>query len=330
MNPLISVIIPAFNAANTIKDCIKSIQDQTYVNLQIIAVNDGSTDNTGEILRKLSLEDRRIKVISIPNGGVSHARNVGIDKAKGDYITFVDADDTIKNNMYEYLLNLIYDYNAQIAHCSYSNYNSFGFVSNVGNKGRVIKQNKEEAISCLLSGKYFAGGMWNKLYTIDLFKDVRLDENIKINEDILANFQLFKKSEVLVYSDLCLYNYYNYSSSSTDTTPALRKLKESLYVAKTIYEDSIGENYENDALHRLAYSSLLLYRYWILNKNNNSGSSAEKSLLKEKIKSYYKRGCYSKRNQKISVFLSLYFPFIFRAVYFIYNKVRKEKYDPEQ
>ena len=330
MEPLISVIIPAFNAENTIEDCIKSIQEQTYVNLQIIAVNDGSTDNTGYILKKLSLEDSRIEVISIPNGGVSHARNIGIDNAKGDYITFVDADDTIKNNMYEHLLKLIFDYNAQIAHCSYSNYDSSGFVSNVGNMGRIIRQNKEEAISCLISGKCFAGGMWNKLYSIDLFRNVRLDESIKINEDILANYMLFNNSEVLVYSDLCLYNYYNYISSSTSTTHTLRKLKESLYVAKIIYEDSIGKNYENDALHRLAYINLLLYRYLIFNKNNNDYSIVEKSLLRKKIKSYLKNGCYVTKRNKISAFLSLYFPFLFRIVYFVYNKVRIEKYDPEQ
>lgn len=328
MNPLISVIIPAFNAENTIKRCIESIQNQTYKNLQIIAVNDGSSDNTYDILNELAAKDNRIQVVSIPNGGVSHARNVGIDASNGEYITFVDADDTIKNNMYEYLLELAYNYNAQIAHCSYSNYDSHGFVSDVGNNGKILVQDKEDALDCLLSGKYFTGGMWNKLYLSDLFNnDIRFNESIKINEDILVNFQLFSKAETLVYSDLCLYNYYNYPSSSTSTTNIERKLRESLYVAETIYENSVGESFEKSALDKLAYASLLLYRHLIINNTNNK---KEKKELKNKIKNYLKRNCYSSKNKKISALLALYFPLVFKAVYCIYDRVRTEKYDPEQ
>lgn len=327
MKPLISVIIPAYNAEKTIKRCIESIQKQTYKNLQIIAVNDGSTDNTYGILSEIKSCDKRIQIISIPNGGVSHARNVGIDAANGDYITFVDADDTIEDNMYEYLLNLSQKYNAQISHCSYSNYNPSGFVSYVGNNGKILKQDKEEALDCLLSGKYFTGGMWNKFYSSQLFDTVRFDEKIKINEDVLANFQLFCKAETLVYSDLCLYNYYNYVSSSTSTTNQERKLRESLYVAETIFENSIGKNYEKAAMDKLAYAYLLLYRYLITNNIKNKN---EKKELKIKIKNYLENNCYSTKSIKFSALLSLYFPKVFRLVYYFYDKIRIQKYDPEQ
>lgn len=115
----ISVIVPAYNCQDTIERCINSIQKQTFNNLEIIIVNDGSSDNTEAKIKELQDKDGRIIAISIPNGGVSHARNTGIDKASGDYITFVDSDDYIDEEMYECLYNLIKEYNVQIAHCSY-------------------------------------------------------------------------------------------------------------------------------------------------------------------------------------------------------------------
>ena len=116
---LVSVIIPAYNIEDYIGRCLDSIISQTYKNLEIIVVDDGSRDHTGEILDNYAKKDRRIKVIHKENGGVSSARNKGIEAAEGDYIGFIDGDDLIEPEMYKTLVDLLEEENADIAHCGY-------------------------------------------------------------------------------------------------------------------------------------------------------------------------------------------------------------------
>ena len=116
---LVSVIIPAYNIEDYIGRCLDSIISQTYKNLEIIVVDDGSKDHTGEILDNYAKKDRRIKVIHKENGGVSSARNKGIEVAEGDYIGFIDGDDLIEPGMYKTLVDLLEEENADIAHCGY-------------------------------------------------------------------------------------------------------------------------------------------------------------------------------------------------------------------
>lgn len=331
MQKLVSVIVPAYNSEKTIKNCVNSIQKQSYKNLEIIVVNDGSKDDTLKILNDISKDDNRVKVIDIPNGGVSHARNMGIDNAHGDYITFVDSDDTIKPDMYEHLLSLMEEYNAQITHCSYSNYNVNGFVSNVGNNGKVICQNSAEAIECLLSGRYFTGSLCTKLYSAELFCDLRLDQSIKINEDILLNYYLFKKVKNIVYSDMALYNYYNYSNSSTSTTKQLIKVQQSSYVAELMYNDSRGTVFEKTALSKYTNSLISLYR--VLLSQKNEGTEISKKQLIKKIKKYKKLGGCTDNRSKLCANLVLYLPWSYTIIYGVYNRVRKisyENFDPKQ
>lgn len=117
--PLISVIVPAYNIENYIENCLESIIRQTYKNLEIIVIDDGSTDNTGKIIDNFSNFDKRIKVIHKKNEGVSKARLLGVEESKGEYIGFVDGDDQIEKYMYEHLLNNALKYRADISHCGY-------------------------------------------------------------------------------------------------------------------------------------------------------------------------------------------------------------------
>ena len=121
-NPLISVIIPVYNVESYIEQCLRSVMTQTYNNIEIIAVDDGSTDNSGKICDDLAKEDARIKVIHQTNSGVSVARNTGMDAAHGEYVGFVDGDDFIDPDMYEYLYSLIKDNNADISYCRFRHY----------------------------------------------------------------------------------------------------------------------------------------------------------------------------------------------------------------
>lgn len=116
--PLVSIIIPIYNVENYLEQCIISVVHQTYKNLEIILVNDGSPDNSGKICDNFALMDKRIKVIHKMNGGLSSARNAGIDIAKGEYLGFVDSDDTIEPFMYEKLMTAIKRDGTDLAVCA--------------------------------------------------------------------------------------------------------------------------------------------------------------------------------------------------------------------
>lgn len=328
MSEKISIIIPAYNSENTIIRCVDSIRKQTYKNLEIIVVNDGSTDNTSEIVNEISNVDSRVKLISIPNGGVSHARNIGIDNATGDYITFVDSDDTIDSEMYDSLLKLICKYGVQIAHCSYKNCNEKGeILSLVGNNGKEIVQSTDDAVECLLTGKYFAGGAWNKLYLAKIIGCTRFDENIKINEDVLFNFEVFSKAEKSVYTDTPFYNYFAVASSATHSMKSALGNEQGLYVAKKIEQLSQNRKYHDIALYSVALSYLNLWRVYTTLFEKDKG---KKQTVKNKVMQYKKDGIYSKRNEKIIIALLRYCPIAYILFYKLYDKVRVKKLDPEQ
>jgi len=172
MEPLISVIVPIYNAEKYLTECIESIRNQTYKNLQIILVNDGSTDMSLEICESFARIDSRILIINQKNLGVSAARNRGIEAANGEYIGFVDSDDYLDNQMYEKLLKTILVNNADI--CALMNYTIKPVSAEVFNK---TKLNKCEALKELFLLR-FPTSLWAYLYKKEIIKQFRLNENI--------------------------------------------------------------------------------------------------------------------------------------------------------
>lgn len=325
----ISVIVPAYNCEQSISRCIASIQHQKYRNLEIIVVNDGSTDNTETLVQKKQTLDDRIKLVNITNGGVSHARNIGIGLATGDYITFVDSDDYIDDEMYSTLMHIIKENNVKIAHCSYKNVDNEGnVISIVGGNGRIISQSHEEAMECLLSGRLFAGGMCNKIFKADLFDDIRLDENIKYNEDVLACFHLFNKVEASVYIDTPFYNYVAVGTSSTHSANTVIHSQQCLYVSRIMQKYSEGKPYSSFADERVASKLLVLFRAYIFSKEDKFHD--EKKELKNEILEYKKRGFYTSNRDRLSVFLFSCAPCVYKCIYKLHNLIGKKKLDPEQ
>lgn len=327
MMRMISVIVPAYNAEKTIEKCLESIAMQSYENLEIIVVNDGSKDSTKEIVYNLALKDIRIKLISIPNGGVSHARNIGLEHVTGEYITFVDADDTIELNMYEYLIGLFDKYDVDIAHCSYNTITLEGKIVPVGGMGKEVLQTTDEAVDSLISGRYFGGGLWNKLYKASLLSGLKFNENIKINEDVLMNFEIFRKAKASVYSDKPLYNYVQYETSATHTANSIKSVCDTANVSKLIYDKSIGLPYEQSAKRRLAMTRLGQFGTYSMNKK--SVEKAARKEIKNEVKGYLKDGLYG-RSERIKYFLYSFCPSIYKFAYRFYDKVRVKKLDPEQ
>lgn len=207
---LITIIIPAYNVEQYLARCLDSLQVQTHENLEIIVVDDGSTDGTFDVANTYARQDSRVRVIRQENGGVTSARLRGVVESRGDWIGFVDSDDYCEPDMYERLLRNAITYNAQISHCGYQ----MVYPSKVVyyyNTGRLVKQDRITGTADLLSGIMIEPGLWNKLYNKNLFQrllhEELLPEEVKINEDLLMNFYLFRQAETAVYEDICPYHY---------------------------------------------------------------------------------------------------------------------------
>ncbi len=209
--PKISFIVPVYNVKKYLPRCLDSIVAQTYSDWQCIAVDDGSKDGSGSILDEYAKKDERFIPIHKENGGVSSARNVALDIAKGDYICFVDADDWLEKEMAEYCLNKLDETNADFIQFGYIN----RFDERVGNKNNCI--NKTTNGSYETVKEYFLGNImqaiWGRLYKRELTEGVRFDESLAVGEDSEFIFCCCKKTEKAVLVDEAFYNYYQRSDS---------------------------------------------------------------------------------------------------------------------
>ncbi len=203
---LISIIVPFYNVEKYASKCIKSVINQTYKNIEIILIDDGSPDNCGKICDEYAKKDKRIKVIHKKNGGLSDARNTGLKIAKGKYIGFVDSDDYIANDMYEYLYKLIKDNNADISMCSVHEFFENDTIEIKESNEEEIVYSKEDAIKELLLDKKIRSHSWNKLYKKELFSNIEYPFGKKM-EDIAVTYKLFLKSNKIVYGNQIKYFY---------------------------------------------------------------------------------------------------------------------------
>ena len=209
-NETISVIIPVYNVEKFLDKCIRSVVEQTYKNLEIILVDDGSPDQCGTICDLWAEKDVRIQVIHKANGGLSDARNAGLDIASGAYIGFVDSDDYIHPEMYQRLYEKLKKYDAELAICGYYRVdeNSDTIIGNVNMPSEGLIDKKEAIMNICCKGSFIV--VWNKLYKRELFNDLRFTYG-KIAEDLFIMYQLFHKCErIFTVSE----NYYYYVQSS--------------------------------------------------------------------------------------------------------------------
>ena len=193
----ISIIVPFYNVEKYAPKCIESIINQTYTNLEIILVDDGSPDTCGKICDDYALKDGRIKVIHKKNAGLSDARNVGIKEATGKYIGFVDGDDYIEKDMYKYLYNLIKENNADISICGVEEVYEDGSIQDEKAKESIEILSKEDAIKELLLDKKVRSHAWDKLYKRELFENIEYPYGRKM-EDIATTYKLFDLS-IFIY-----------------------------------------------------------------------------------------------------------------------------------
>ncbi len=230
---LISIIIPIYKVEQYLDKCIQSIINQTYKNLQIILVDDGSPDNCGKICDEYALKDNRIEVIHKINGGLSDARNVGIGRAKGKYIGFVDSDDYIEKDMYENMYNLLEERNADVCICNFYNVIENNNIIKNPNNG-IQEYNKIDILKEILLDKQIQSYAWNKLYKSELFDNVKYPVGKKY-EDIGTTFYILEKCNKVVVTDLPKYYYLNRIDS------IVNNLSEQTVID---YVDLINERYD--------------------------------------------------------------------------------------
>lgn len=225
MQDLITVIIPVYMVETYLDRCVNSIVNQTYENLEIILVDDGSKDNCPALCDRWEQKDKRIRVIHRENGGLSAARNSGIDAAKGEYLAFVDSDDFVSKEFIEVLYQACKHNGSQIAQCRYE------YVD-----GDVMTKDKQEVTEPMevFSGKEMIKGMswrdgaynvvaWNKLYHKSMFEGVRYPEG-RIHEDEATTHKLFYKAEKVAFVYRFLYGYYTGGTSITRDKFSLKRL----------------------------------------------------------------------------------------------------------
>ena len=218
-NIMLSVIIPVYNAAKYLDECIRSVVSQTYNKLEIILVDDGSTDTSGEICDAWENKDDRIKVIHIKNAGVSHARNVGIELSTGRYLTFVDSDDWIEKDMYHCMMQTI--------QCMDSELCIGGLVEDYPgktiNNSNILEEERislkrEDIIKTMFSvehKKLFSWYLVDKIFSRRVIQEVRLNESISYGEDMLFMWQVLKNISNGIYIPLFKYHYRMHSASAT-------------------------------------------------------------------------------------------------------------------
>ena len=185
-NDLISIVVPVYNCEKYIEDCISSIKNQTYKNLEIIIVNDGSTDRSLELIKKIANADKRVFIYTTENKGVSHARNIGIEKATGKWISFVDSDDWLEPNFCELLLEKAVELDADYIGCGYNKVTGEN-IQKINADERILEYEKNEFLIKLLNVQTSYGLVHMKLIKAEYVKKVKFNESLKVAEDAFFN-----------------------------------------------------------------------------------------------------------------------------------------------
>lgn len=329
-NSLISIIIPAYNVESCIKKTLDSVFAQTYNNIEVIAVDDGSKDDTASILDDYAQNEHRLKVFHKENGGVTSARLFGAEKALGEYIGFVDGDDLLEPDMYELLLNNAKKHQADISHCGYQ----MVFPSRVDlyyGTGKIIEQDNVEGIKDLIDGIFVEPGLVNKLYRKALFDGLteKIDLSVKINEDLLMNFYLFEKSSKSVFEDKCKYLYIVRSGSAANSKINEHIINDPIKVGKIIYEKCKNNPNLKKSASRMFANKLIGPATMSVKANPELLKKAKRNAHRM-LKEYFKELIFGQsKSQIIKVCWATFSPTTYSLVHKLYSKLNgnDKKYD---
>lgn len=244
--PKISIIIPVYNVAPYLRECLDSIQEQTFKDFEAILIDDGSTDGSGEICDWHASKYKRFKVIHKSNGGVSSARNMGLDMAQGEYIGFVDPDDYISPDFYELLLNKFKSSGADVVMSDVCIISQKGEIETIFEITKAQTKEKYCGIDIFkaLMTAEISGSCCDKLFHNSLLNNNRFDESISKAEDFEIMLRIFAKAQKVVFEEKAIYFYRMRKGSSIHSAYTIKDVKKLFDISKQI--DILKENHFQD------------------------------------------------------------------------------------
>lgn len=316
----ISVIVPAYNIGPWLGRCLDSLLAQTYENLEILVINDGSRDDTASVADSYAEKYPKIKAIHKENGGVTSARLRGVAEATGDWLGFIDGDDIIEPEMYTHLLENARKYGADISHCGHQVLFPDGRIGYVHNTGEVRQQDHLTGLKDLLDSGLIESGLCTKLYRRELFAGLSdwMDRSIKNNEDLLMNYYLFEKAETSIFEDICPYHYILRQGSASFRAFHEHSLFDPIRVRQIILEHSASEMKE---AARIALMRNLLFIYGQLTLNPDKQYDDFRKRVRELLKRQKEFFPLLSKRNFILAHMVCTAPWLFHIAYGIYVKL---------
>lgn len=290
-NTLISIIIPVYNSEKYISKTVKSILKQKDINYEIILVNDGSTDKSADICKKLNKKYNNIKVIHQNNKGPANARNVGLKEAKGKYILFVDADDIIKDNAIKLLKEHIQENNSDLIIFGYECQNNIGDkvkISKIIHKKRGCTIDEFKIDFCKYLEKWYLSLLTNKLYKAELLKkyNIKFNENLKNSEDLLFNFSYIRYCNNISIVPEILYRYIKNNEQSISSIYHENLVEMQKYVfkeLKNMIKDINADTEINNRFIEKQYLSINFSMIYNIYNNKYKLNKEQKQIIVNKI-----------------------------------------------
>ncbi len=323
MNDLVSVIVPIYNVENYIVKCVESILSQDYRPLEIILIDDGSTDNSGRICDEYKAKNKEVKVIHKKNGGLSDARNCGLEAAMGSHICCIDSDDYIDEGYIRYLINLINRYDAEMSICNIS-YVDKGVVVNPVDQSIEYSASSRDIMKKMLDEEEVTDSACGKMYKKVLFDNVRYPVG-RTQEDLATTYKLIGKCKTIAYGNAKSYYYVNRSDSITkckfsdanyDIIWAFNGMKEYVLERYPELEESCFKR-------ECSVHMRLLQKAAISNVNDDRIKRVRKRLQHMSIKCLNNKK--AKASERIRFILIAYFPRLYLLCYNCLKKILIKK-----
>ena len=281
---LISLIIPCYNAESTLEKCLESVISQSYQNLEIIIINDGSTDQTFNIINEFAEKDSRIVVINQKNAGVSAARNVGIKTASGSYICFVDSDDWVEKEYCVVLHQIIThnDADISIAEAFFEDEKGNLVQTIESENSKIAIYDQQTALRLLLEDKIIQSHPWAKLYKSELLKTVFFPENLEAFEDYCTMFTVFNSAKKVVKLNKAIYHYVQFDNSLSHN-PTPKRAYHFFLALMEAYQFLLSQNVDS-AFRKSIVRNILKKSFMVLKRIIRNTNAEEMSLEKENIR----------------------------------------------
>ena len=331
-NPKISVIVPAYNIEEYIGECLESLINQTYHNLEIIVVNDGSKDNTLKIIEKYASEDNRLIVINKPNGGLSSARNAGLDIMSGDYVSFIDGDDFVSIHLYDSIVRIISDnMDLDLIQYGYCEFINGGGIKDQSSKD-VNKNNANKELSffygadildnIIVKNSPLSVLVWDKIYKKEIFRKVRFCDG-KYYEDLPVSLEILFYANKIVVTRQTFYNYRKMRIGAI-TNEKDEKILDEYYIIETLIKKYKHNSYLLGIIETYSIDRLL---FWYVRVTNNRIPFKNRKYIIDKLHEYIKgkrkipiKCPFGIKYIKYKIFL--YLPNVYRFINKIIRKIK--------